>query len=97
MSDHIRRGVTLHQDVPVPGEPLEHKRPVMGDYHCRLCDSLVRLRAREDEHHHVRLGCECGAVELALRLATEVDGHLDTNGIVVWERRRQSEVFNDDY
>jgi len=96
MKDHVRRGATLFTDVDVPKDTLDDGC-ILGDYHCVECDALIRLRSREGEYAYVRLGCECGAVELGLQLALEIDGDLDRDGITTWERRRQSEVFDDDY
>lgn len=84
--DHIMRGVHLVEDCDVPGEWDADDR-VLGEYYCRDCESPIRLRARVGEAAYVRLGCDCGAVELALRIAGGVDGGLEDEGIEQWERR----------
>jgi len=53
-------------------------------YRCRECDSRIYLRCRADEPAYVRLGCDCGAVELGLRIARTVDGDLERDGIGQW-------------
>jgi len=87
MSEHVSRGVFAEEDVDVPGDALDDGY-VMGDYHCRDCDTLVRLRCREGEHAYVRLGCDCGAVSVGLRIAQQIDGDLERGGVEKWERRR---------
>ncbi len=87
MSEHIARGAFAESDVDVPGDILDDGH-VLGDYYCTKCDTLIRLRAREGEHAYVRLGCECGASELGLRIAQQVDGDVERDGISNWERRR---------
>jgi len=87
MSDHISRGVFIEHDTDVPGELGDGH--VMGDYYCKECDTLVRLRAREGESAYVRLGCERGATEVGLRVAAQIDGGIERDGVSTWDRRRE--------
>ena len=86
MSDHVSRGMFIDENMDVPGDILDDGN-VMGDYYCKECDSLIRLRVREGEHAYVRLGCDCGALEVGLRIAQEIDGDIERDGINKWERR----------
>lgn len=85
MDEHVARGAHLVTDCDVPGEWDANDR-VLGEYYCRDCDGAIRLRARVGEASYVRLGCDCGAVELALRIAHTVDGDPMDDGIEQWER-----------
>jgi len=86
MGEHIRRGATLERDVDVPGD-MSDDGFVLGEHYCTECDSQVYLRARSREAAYVRLGCDCGAASLALRIADVVEGDLERNGIELWEKR----------
>jgi len=94
MTGHVRRGATIKRDEDVPGDVLDDGF-VIHEHHCKDCQSAIKLRAREGEHAYVRLGCDCGAVELALRIADIVDGDLEREGIEQWVRKRPHEENND--
>lgn len=86
MNQHVRRGAHLVENCDVPGE-WDADDVVIGEYYCQECDSPIQLRARAGEAAYVRLGCDCGRVELAIRLARVIDGDLEQEGIGLWERR----------
>lgn len=94
MNEHIRRGATIETDLNVPGDVLDDGH-VMHEHYCTDCDSAIRLRAREGEHAYVRLGCDCGAVELALRIADIIEGDLERDGIEKWGTKDPSEVYDE--
>ena len=74
MSDHVKRGATLHtnRDTSTEWEGIDDGR-INSEWKCVECGGAVKAKQRRGNDAYVSLECDCGAASLDLRIADVFD------------------------
>ena len=78
MTDHVKRGATLHTDRDTSREwdGIDDGR-INAEWRCVECDGIVKAKQRRGNNAYVSLECDCGAASLDLRIADVFDFEVD--------------------
>jgi hypothetical protein len=78
MSDHIKRGATLHteRDTSTDWDSIDDGR-INSEWCCKECGGNVKAKQRRGLNAYISLECDCGAASLDLRIADLLEFEID--------------------
>jgi len=92
MTDHVKRGATLHtdRDTSTEWDGIDDGR-INAEWQCVECDGIVKAKQRRGLDAYISLECDCGAASLDVRIADVFDFEID-----VWDTVTIAEIGDAD-